>query len=393
MNSKNYNKNNEHIHILSKKNIQLNFGSNYKKYKYNKISKFICSFTLFIFLIIFIYLNADKQIWIKTILHNRPIQLKNNQYKFLTKLKTILDNNEILENEMMNKHTTFKLGGPAKIFIIPNSINKIIKVIKLCKEYSIDYFILGNGSNLLVSDKGYNGLIINIHENNFSNLNVIKLDDSNYHVTVGGGMLMRNLAIKMCLLSLSGLEDIIDIPGTIGGGIIMNASAGGKGLIFNSLLKVKVVTPEGNIEELKKSQCKLRYRGSFLKDRKYMVIEATFKMIKKDKFIIQKTMTNHTSLRYSRQPMYFPSAGSFFIWNRSKFGSLYSKYKENNLVGFKIGDAMIYTNNIAFFINLGNAKSSDVNKLALHVEKIIKAKYKINIKREVVMLGLFSLNY
>ena len=230
MNSKNYNKNNEHI--PSKKNNQLNFETNNKKKEFNKIYKFICSFILFIFLIIFIYLNADKQIWIKTNLHNKSIESKNNLYQFLTKLKTILDNNEILENEMMNKHTTFKLGGPAKLFINPNSINKIIKVIKLCKEYSIDYFILGNGSNLLVSDKGYNGLIINIHENNFSNLNVIKLDDSNYHVTVGGGMLMRNLAIKMCLLSLSGLEDIIDIPGTIGGGIIMNASAGGKGLSY-----------------------------------------------------------------------------------------------------------------------------------------------------------------
>ena len=134
---------------------------------------------------------------------------------------------------MMYKHTTFKLGGPAKLFIIPSSINKIIKVIHLCKEYQIEYFILGNGSNLLVSDEGYNGIIINIHENNFSNLKIKQVNQNIYHITVGGGMLMRNLAIKMCLLSLSGLEDIIDIPGTIGGGIIMNASAGGKGLRYN----------------------------------------------------------------------------------------------------------------------------------------------------------------
>ena len=126
---------------------------------------------------------------------------------------------------MMKKHTTFELGGPAKIFI-----NKIIKVIKLCKEYNIEYFILGNGSNLLVGDYGFDGLVINIHEDNFSDLKVEKIDDLNYKVTVGGGILMRTLAKKLCLLSLSGLEDIIDIPGTIGGGVIMNASAGRKGL-------------------------------------------------------------------------------------------------------------------------------------------------------------------
>ena len=129
----------------------------------------------------------------------------------------------------MNKHTMFQLGGHAKYFVKPKSINKIIEIIRLCKEYSIEYFILGNGSNLLVSDKGYDGLVINIHEDNFSDLKVEQIDDTHYKITVGGGILMRTLAKRLCLLSLSGLEDIIDIPGTIGGGIIMNASAGGKG--------------------------------------------------------------------------------------------------------------------------------------------------------------------
>ena len=110
---------------------------------------------------------------------------------------------------MMNKHTTFKLGGPVKFFIIPHTIDKIIKIIKLCKEYNIEFFILGNGSNLLVSDKGYDGLVIKIHEDNFSDLKVKQSDENNYKITVGGGMLMKTLAKKMCLLSLSGLEDIL----------------------------------------------------------------------------------------------------------------------------------------------------------------------------------------
>ena len=291
---------------------------------------------------------------------------------------------------MMNKHTTFELGGPAKFFVKPKSINKIIKILQLCKEYSIDYFILGNGSNLLVSDKGYDGLVINIHEENFSDLKVEQIDNTNYKITVGGGILMRTLAKKLCLLSLSGLEDIIDIPGTIGGGIIMNASAGlNKYLIYKSLDKVKIITPDGEIKEFSKQECQLGFRRSMLKEKKYMVIEATFNLQKTDKMIIQKIMTDHTSRRYSKQPMYFPSAGCFFVWNKPKFGSLYEKYKENNLVSYRIGDAMIYTHNIGFIVNLGNAKASEVYKIVTHVEKVFKDKYKISIRREVVVLGSF----
>ncbi len=308
----------------------------------------------------------------------------------MEELRIILEKNEIIENEMMNKHTTFQLGGPAKFFVKPNSINKIIKLLQLCKVYSIDYFILGNGSNILVSDKGYDGIIIYIHEENFSDFKVEQIDKINYKIIVGGGMLMRTLAKKLCLLSLSGLEDIIDIPGTIGGGIIMNASAGlTKGLIYNSLDKVKAITPEGEIKILTKKECQLGLRRSMLKDNKYIVIEATFNLIKENRIIIQKSMADHTSRRYSNQPIYFPSAGCFFVWFKPKFGSLYEKYKENNLVSYRVGDAMIYTYNIAFIVNLGNAKASEVYKIVTHVEKIFKDKYNINIRREVIVLGSF----
>jgi len=327
-------------------------------------------------------------------LSKESTDIEKNEKIFTGKLRKILDEDEILESEMMNKHTTFEIGGPAKFFIKPKSINKIIEVLRLCKEYSIEYFIIGNGSNLLVSDKGYNGLIINIHEHNFSDLKIEEIDKKNYKVIVGGGILMRTLAIRLCLLSLSGLEDIIDIPGTIGGGIIMNASAGlNKGLIYNSLYKVKVITPNGEIKELSKEECQLSRRGSKLKDNKYIVIEATFNLIKEDKIIIQKTMADHTSRRYSKQPMYFPSAGCFFVWSKPKFGSLYEKYKENNLISYRKGDAMIYTYNAAFIVNLGNAKASQVYEIVIHVEKIMKDKYNISIRREVVLLGSFSWFY
>ena len=120
-----------------------------------------------------------------------------------------------------------------------------------------------------------------------------------------------------------------------------------------------------------------------------MVIEAIFNLVKEDKMIIQKSMSDHMCRRYSKQPIYFPSAGTFFIWFKQKFGSLYEKYKENNLVSYRIGDAMIYTHNIAFIVNLGNAKASDVYQIVIHVEKIFRDKYDIAIKREVIVLGSF----
>ena len=374
--------------LFKKQYIPLKKDTKINKFSYIFKFTFVSIFCFVIFLIV-IYHFKNRESQIKIVLSRKSIETNKNDKAFLEKLKLVLNNDEIWENEMMNKHTTFQLGGPAKFFIKPKSINKITKILKLCKEYSIDYFILGNGSNLLVSDQGYDGLIININEENFSDLKLEEIDESHNKVIVGGGILMRTLAKKMCLLSLSGLEDIIDIPGTIGGGIIMNASAGGKGLIYNSLEKVKVITPEGEIKELSKEECKLRHRGSMLKDKKYIVIEATFNLIKDDKIKIQKAMADHTSLRYSHQPMYFPSAGCFFVWMKPKHGSLYEKYKENNLVSYKVGDAMIYTYNIAFIVNLGNAKSSDVYEIVTHVEKVMKSKYNIDIKREVVVLGSF----
>ena len=374
----------------NKQYIPLNNNYRINKTEYFTKFIFVFIFSLVIVFLVFIQFKGGKN-QIKNVLSKepkRPRTMKSND-EFLEKLKIFLDRDEIFENEMMDKHTTFQIGGPAKFFIKPKSINKIIKVLQLCEEYSIEYFILGNGSNLLVSDHGYEGLIINILEDNFSDLKVEEIDKIHSRVIVGGGLLMRTLAKKLCLLSLSGLEDIIDIPGTIGGGIIMNASAGGKGLIYNSLEKVKVITPKGEIKELSKSDCNLRHRGSMLQDKKYIVFEATFNLIKEDKIIIQKTMSDHTSLRYSRQPMYFPSAGCFFVWNRAKDGSLYEKYKKNNLVSYKVGDAMIYTHNIAFIVNLGNAKASDVYEIVTHIEKIIKNKYNLTIRREVVTLGFF----
>ena len=189
---------------------------------------------------------------------------------------------------------------------------------------------------ILVSDNGYYGVVILIHENNFSNLEIQKENENNYIIKVGGGMLMKTLSIEACLLSLTGLEDIIDIPGTVGGGIIMNVSFRKNGLNI-PLQKVKIITPEGVLKELTKEECRLVHRGSLLKDKKYLVIEASFLLNKGDQLNIQKTMTDNTKLRYEKQPMYFGSAGCFFVWDHSKHLGM-----KNNQCILEVQDASLF---------------------------------------------------
>ena len=378
--------------ILNLKNI-LNFFKDKlgnKNYSSNIIRISRIKFLLSICLIpILIFLIKKKMNIYKSFYSNNIFNSLNNDNDFLKQLKNILKDDEIFENELMNKHTTFRIGGPAKYFVKPKTIKQIKKIIYLCNQYTIKYFVLGNGSNLLVSDFGYLGVIIQIKEDNFSNLKLIKNDENTYSLKVGAGMLMKTLSIESCLLSLTGLEDIIDIPGTIGGGIIMNVSFRGTGL-RESLIKVKVITPEGKIKELSKKDCGLIHRGSKLKDMKYIVIEAVFKLHKGDQMIIQKTMTNNTKNRYKKQPMYFGSAGCFFVWNHTEYGSLYKRYKESNLVSYRVGNIMIYTYNISFIINLGKGTASQVMEIVEYIKKVMKEKYNIEMKREVIVIGIIN---
>jgi UDP-N-acetylmuramate dehydrogenase len=389
----NINMNNEN-QILYKSSAE-SFNQKSKLMKMKKIFLLISGKCIIILLLLFFtlhelfnYLNKNQFLKI-SILSKKSVKVNRINEEFINNLKNILKTDEIIENEILSKHTTFKLGGSARFFVKPKTINQIIEIIQLCNKYKVNYFILGNGSNLLVSDQGYYGVVIQIHEHNFSSLDIKKQDDDNYRLIVGAGMLMKTLSIEACLLSLTGLEDIIDIPGTVGGGIIMNASFRGTGL-FAPLIKVKVISPEGKVLDLTKEECKLTHRGSMLKTKKYIVIEAMFKLKKGDQMIIQKKMTNNTERRYKKQPMYFGSAGCFFVWDHNKHGSMYEKYKESNLVGYRVGNIMIYTYNISFIVNLGKGTSSQVMEIVQYIEKIMKEKYKIKINREVVLIGTFN---
>jgi len=146
--------------------------------------------------------------------------------------------------------------------------------------------------------------------------------------------------------------------------------------------------------ELTKKECGFYHRGSLLKDKNYIVVEATFELEKGNSLEIQKTMTTNTEKRYKKQPMYFGSAGCFFIWNYSKHGRMYEKYKSNNLVGYKVGNAMVYPKNIAFIVNQGNSNATEVMRVVSHIEKVIKSKYNIDMRKEVKIIGTINgINY
>ena len=155
------------------------------------------------YVIIYLYKSQFSKI---NLLSKKSVKTNIINEEFKNSLKNILKVDEIIENELLSKHTTFRLGGSAKFFVKPKTIRQILEIIQLCNKYSVFYFILGNGSNLLVSDQGYYGVVIQIHEHNFSYLDVKKEDDDNYKLIVGAGMLMRTLSIEACLLSLTGLD-------------------------------------------------------------------------------------------------------------------------------------------------------------------------------------------
>ena len=270
--------------LLTKINYAILFKNEFKNKIIKKRILKLIIITIFIFFISFFIINIKnkKNIFERiSLLSKKSLKTNKIDEEFIINLKNILKDEEIIENEVMSKHTTFKIGGPAKFFLIPKTYNQIIEIIQLCNKHKIYYFILGNGSNLLVSDEGYYGVIIQINEINFSYLEVKEENENSYILTVGAGMLMRTLSIEACLLSLTGLDDIIDIPGTLGGGIIMNASFKGVGL-RKPLMKVKAISPEGKLLELTKEECELTHRGSMLKTKKYIVIEATFRLNKGD---------------------------------------------------------------------------------------------------------------
>lgn len=277
-------------------------------------------------------------------------------------LSNILKDKNIsfLLNEPMKKHTTFKIGGNADIFIEPNSEEQIVQAILACKQCSINYIILGKGSNVLVNDNGIRGAVICISAK-YSD--IVKIDDTSFYATAGTPLL------KICKYalenSLSGLEFAYGIPGTLGGAVYMNAGAYG-GEFKDVVISCKCLDKDGNIIILNTDELDFSYRHSIFTDSEYCILGATIKLNIGNSQSIKEKMNTNLKARSDKQPLDYPSAGSTFKRPQGSYASLL--IDNCKLKGFRVGDAQISEKHAGFVINIGNASCDDVLKLMNEVK-------------------------
>ena len=289
----------------------------------------------------------------------------------------LLGEERVLVNEPMSRHTTFRIGGPADYFLVPSTYEEIGAILKICKEEQVPYFILGNGSNLLVSDAGYRGVIIQL----FRNMSEITVEGNT--IRASAGALLSGIAAAAKNESLTGFEFAGGIPGTIGGAVVMNAGAYG-GEMKDVLKEVTVMTKEGEILKIQAENLELGYRTSIVKKADYLVLEAVISLEKGDQEAIKARMRELTEQRVSKQPLEYPSAGSTF-----KRGNDFITAKlidECGLKGHQIGGAQISEKHAGFIINKGNATAEDVIKLMEYTKEQVYNKFGKVIEDEIEII-------
>lgn len=296
------------------------------------------------------------------------------------KLKAILPEENIVRNEPLAKHTTFKIGGPAEYFVTPENEDQLKLVIKVCKESNIPYYIIGKGSNLLVGDKGYKGVIIQIYKN----FDLIKIDKN--IVTAGAGVMLSRLATQAAEQNLAGLQGECGIPGTLGGAVTMNAGAYGYE-IKDYIISATVLNQEGEIFTLNKEELQLAYRTSIIQKNSYIVIEAVFELPYGNKEDILAEIAEFNRKRVEKQPLEYPSAGSTF---KRPVGYFAGKLiMDSGLAGYRVGDIMISMKHCGFVVNVGNGTASEVRQLIEDVQHIVYEKHQVMLEPEVRIIGEF----
>ena len=292
----------------------------------------------------------------------------------------ILNENQILEAEPMSRHTTFRIGGPAELFLVPKSTEEIAGIFKICREEGIPWFVLGNGSNLLVSDKGYQGVVIQLYKG-FGEVKV-----QGCQITAQAGALLSQIAAAAREESLTGFEFAGGIPGTLGGAVVMNAGAYG-GEMKDVVKEVTVLTREGEIRTLQAEELAMGYRTSAIKEAGYIVLSAVLSLEKGDKEQIKARMQELAGMRSSKQPLQYPSAGSTFKRPEGYFAG--KLIMDSGLRGYQVGGAQVSEKHCGFVINTGNATARDVRNLMADVQRIVEEKYGVKLEPEVKFLGDF----
>ena len=286
---------------------------------------------------------------------------------------------KVKENELLANHTTMKIGGPADLFIEPSSVENLKKVMSVINKHGLNWRAIGRGSNLLVSDKGIEGVVIKLS----SGLDHLEIDGTT--ITVGGGHSLVSLATLISKKGLAGLEFASGIPGSVGGAVYMNAGAHGSD-ISKILTRAHVLFENGSMEWLSNEEMKFSYRTSVLQNKRPgVVVESVFDLTAGDRAAIVAQMQKNKDYRKETQPWNFPCAGSIF---RNPLPNYAGKLIETaGLKGFSMGGAKISEMHGNFIVNAGNATAADVLALIQHIKDTIFNLYGVKMETEVEIVG------
>ena len=303
---------------------------------------------------------------------------------FYHKLSEAAGADHILKDEPMSAHTTFRIGGPADYFVVPEDAASLGRGVALCRAEGVDYFITGNGSNLLVGDGGYRGVVFHICHT---------MDDVAYEekgtellVEAGAGVMLSSLARQVSSKGYTGFEYATGIPGTLGGGVTMNAGAYG-GEISDNLLWAELMDETGAVLRLERDRLKLSYRHSVMMEQSLVVLRAGFYFTKGDAMAITEKVAELSRSRKEKQPLEYPSAGSTFKRPEGYFAG--KLIQDCGLKGFRVGDAMVSEKHSGFVINVGHATAADVMTLIRHLQQEVNRQFGVRIEPEVRMIGEF----
>lgn len=293
---------------------------------------------------------------------------------------SILPAEDIKMREPLNRYTSFRTGGEADCMLLVNDAEQLGKLLKYMSITGNDYFLLGNGTNLLVSDRGYDGTVIKFGPG----MSRIHVDGERIYVQAGA--LLSQTAKRAMEEGLTGLEFASGIPGSVGGGLVMNAGAY-DGEMSQVVESVTVMNESGEIMELDCDTMEFGYRTSVIKNRAFVVLEAALRLQRGDKADIQAKMEDFAARRKAKQPLEYPSAGSIFKRPEGYYAG--KLIMDSGMRGYRVGGAQVSEKHCGFIINTGNATSEDIAELMAEVQERVKERFRVSLEPEIVRLGKF----
>ena len=297
--------------------------------------------------------------------------------EIVRELYAIAGEDAVQTAEPMKNHTTFRVGGPADYFVAPHTEEEIRKIVALCEEKEIPWFVTGNGSNLVVSDEGYHGVILSVYKN----FQGIEVEGNRIRAKAGSMLVSISRAAREA--GLSGMEFASGIPGTLGGGVRMNAGAYG-GEMSQVVTTVTVVNRNGEIMELDNSTMEYGYRTSVIQNQSFVVTKVTFRLQPGDPEQIAAKMEELAIRRREKQPLEYPSAGSTFKRPEGYFAG--QLIMEAGLRGYSVGGAKVSEKHCGFIINTGNATAEDVKDVIWEVQRRVKERFHVELEPEIKFL-------